>query len=100
MIALTRRTVLAGLTTLAAIPARPDPAWPSRPITLVHGYVAGGSDRRRREDLGRRADEAPRSASAGRPETWSVRNGRGRAGRPCRARRPHAHRDSRRACDS
>jgi hypothetical protein len=43
MIALTRRTVLAGLTTLAAIPARPDPAWPSRPITLVHGYVAGGA---------------------------------------------------------
>jgi len=43
MIALTRRTVLAGLTTLAAIPARLDSAWPNRPITLVHGYVAGGA---------------------------------------------------------
>lgn len=43
MIALTRRTVLAGLTTLAAVPARPNPAWPNRPITLVHGFVAGGA---------------------------------------------------------
>lgn len=43
MIALTRRTVLAGLTTLAAIPARSNPAWPNRPITLVHGFVAGGA---------------------------------------------------------
>jgi tripartite-type tricarboxylate transporter receptor subunit TctC len=43
MIALTRRTVLAGLATLAAIPARANPAWPNRPITLVHGFVAGGA---------------------------------------------------------
>jgi tripartite-type tricarboxylate transporter receptor subunit TctC len=43
MIALTRRTVLAGFATLAAIPARANPAWPNRPITLVHGFVAGGA---------------------------------------------------------
>ena len=42
MIGLTRRTVLAGLTTFVAIPAYPDTAWPSRPITLVHGFAAGG----------------------------------------------------------
>ena len=42
MTGLTRRTVLAGLTTFAAIPAYPDTAWPSRPITLVHGFAAGG----------------------------------------------------------
>lgn len=42
MTGLTRRTVLAGLTTFVAIPAYPDTAWPSRPITLVHGFAAGG----------------------------------------------------------
>lgn len=42
MTALTRRTVLSGLSTLVALPARPDTAWPSRPITLVHGFAAGG----------------------------------------------------------
>ena len=40
MTGLTRRTVLAGLTTFVAI--HPDTAWPSRPITLVHGFAAGG----------------------------------------------------------
>ena len=42
MTGLTRRTVLAGLTTFVAIPTYPDTAWPSRPITLVHGFAAGG----------------------------------------------------------
>lgn len=42
MTGLTRRTVLAGLTTFVAIPAYPDTTWPSRPITLVHGFAAGG----------------------------------------------------------
>lgn len=42
MTAVTRRTVLASLTTLIAFPAFPDTAWPNRPITLVHGFAAGG----------------------------------------------------------
>ena len=42
MTGLTRRTALAGFTTFVAIPAYPDTAWPSRPITLVHGFAAGG----------------------------------------------------------
>ena len=83
-IALTWRTVLAGLTTLAAIPARPDPAWPEPTNHAGARLRRWRSDRRRREDLGRRADEAPRSASAGRPETWNCQDGP-RAGQVARA---------------
>src|SRR5436190_4099664 len=42
MTGLTRRTVLAGLSAFVAMPARSDTAWPNRPITLVHGFAAGG----------------------------------------------------------
>lgn len=42
MIRLTRRTMLAGLGASIAIPARADVAWPTRTITLVHGFPAGG----------------------------------------------------------
>lgn len=42
MTVLTRRTVLGGLSALFAIPARSEPSWPDRPITLVHGFAAGG----------------------------------------------------------
>jgi len=42
MIRLTRRTMLASLSALVAIPARSDAAWPNRPISLVHGFAAGG----------------------------------------------------------
>jgi hypothetical protein len=34
MIRLTRRTMLASLSALVAIPARSDAAWPNRPISL------------------------------------------------------------------
>jgi tripartite-type tricarboxylate transporter receptor subunit TctC len=40
---LTRRTVIVGaFATLAAAPARANPDWPDRPITIVHGFPAGG----------------------------------------------------------
>jgi tripartite-type tricarboxylate transporter receptor subunit TctC len=39
---LTRRMLLAGLSSFAAIPARSDTAWPNRSIILVHGFPAGG----------------------------------------------------------
>jgi tripartite-type tricarboxylate transporter receptor subunit TctC len=42
MTKLTRRAVLGGLATSAVAPLRADPAWPSRPITLVHGWPPGG----------------------------------------------------------
>jgi tripartite-type tricarboxylate transporter receptor subunit TctC len=42
MTALTRRMVLASLTTFVALPAYADTDWPNRPITLVHGFAAGG----------------------------------------------------------
>ena len=42
MTGLTRRTVLGSLSALVTIPARSDAVWPSRPITLVHGFAAGG----------------------------------------------------------
>jgi tripartite-type tricarboxylate transporter receptor subunit TctC len=42
MARLTRRTVLAGLSVLAAMPARGETAWPSRPITLLVGFPPGG----------------------------------------------------------
>jgi tripartite-type tricarboxylate transporter receptor subunit TctC len=39
----TRRTVIAGgLATLVAAPARSNPDWPDRPITIVHGFPPGG----------------------------------------------------------
>src|SRR4029077_8893024 len=40
---ITRRSVLAGLSTLVALPARAQAAWPDRPLTLVHGFGAGGN---------------------------------------------------------
>jgi tripartite-type tricarboxylate transporter receptor subunit TctC len=40
---ITRRSLLAGLSTLAAASARSQAAWPDRPITLVHGFGAGGN---------------------------------------------------------
>jgi tripartite-type tricarboxylate transporter receptor subunit TctC len=40
---LTRRTVIAGgLSALAAAPARGNPDWPDRPITMLHGFPPGG----------------------------------------------------------
>lgn len=42
MIKLSRRTVLAGLSAFAVMPARAEAAWPSRPITLMHGFPPGG----------------------------------------------------------
>ena len=42
MTALTRRTVLGGLSALFSVPARSEPSWPDRPIMLVHGFAAGG----------------------------------------------------------
>lgn len=39
---LTRRMVLAGVSTLIAMRAHADETWPARPITLVHGFAAGG----------------------------------------------------------
>jgi tripartite-type tricarboxylate transporter receptor subunit TctC len=41
-IAVTRRAALAGLAALAAGPARAQPGWPARAITLVHGLAPGG----------------------------------------------------------
>src|ERR1700731_4399317 len=38
----TRRTVLSGLSALAAMPAFAETAWPNRPITLLIGFPAGG----------------------------------------------------------
>jgi tripartite-type tricarboxylate transporter receptor subunit TctC len=42
MTKLTRRALLAGLSASIAAAARADTAWPSRPITLVHGWLPGG----------------------------------------------------------
>ncbi|MBV8112381.1 MAG: tripartite tricarboxylate transporter substrate binding protein, partial [Hyphomicrobiales bacterium] len=40
---LTRRTVIAGLLSmLVARPARSNPDWPDRPITMLHGFPPGG----------------------------------------------------------
>jgi tripartite-type tricarboxylate transporter receptor subunit TctC len=40
---LTRRSAIAGaLATLAAAPAHANPDWPDRPITIMHGFPAGG----------------------------------------------------------
>jgi tripartite-type tricarboxylate transporter receptor subunit TctC len=40
---LTRRALLAGLSAAAVMPARAQTLWPDRPITLVHGFAAGGN---------------------------------------------------------
>jgi tripartite-type tricarboxylate transporter receptor subunit TctC len=43
MTELTRRAVITGgLTSLLTLPARSETVWPTKPITLVHGYVPGG----------------------------------------------------------
>jgi tripartite-type tricarboxylate transporter receptor subunit TctC len=43
MTELSRRAVIAGgLTSLLTLPARAETVWPSKPITLVHGYAPGG----------------------------------------------------------
>ena len=42
MTKLTRRAVLGGFAASIVAPLRADPAWPSRPITLVHGWPPGG----------------------------------------------------------
>jgi tripartite-type tricarboxylate transporter receptor subunit TctC len=39
---LTRRTVLGGLAGLAASAAHAEPDWPTRTITIIHGFPAGG----------------------------------------------------------
>ncbi len=39
---ISRRSVVAGLSAVAIMPARAEAAWPSRPIALVHGFPAGG----------------------------------------------------------
>ena len=43
MVALTRRTLLAGLSAFGAMPAAAQSGWPNRPITMVHGLPPGGS---------------------------------------------------------
>jgi tripartite-type tricarboxylate transporter receptor subunit TctC len=40
---LTRRSVLAGMCSFIAKPVRSGDLWPSRPITLVHGFAPGGA---------------------------------------------------------
>ena len=43
MTQLTRRIVIAGpLAMVAAVPARSNPDWPDRPITMLHGFPPGG----------------------------------------------------------
>ncbi len=42
MIKITRRAVIGGFAALAAGKARADAAWPSRTITILHGFAAGG----------------------------------------------------------
>src|SRR3984957_16501203 len=42
MITMTRRTALSGLSTLVSAPLFAQPSWPSRPLTLVVGFPAGG----------------------------------------------------------
>ena len=39
---LTRRAVVGGLAGLAATTARAEPDWPTRTITVIHGYPPGG----------------------------------------------------------
>ena len=38
-----RRALLAGMASLAAAPQAAHAAWPDRPITIVHGFAAGGN---------------------------------------------------------
>ncbi len=42
MTKLTRRTVLGGLTAVATTNARAEADWPTRTITIIHGFPAGG----------------------------------------------------------
>jgi tripartite-type tricarboxylate transporter receptor subunit TctC len=42
MAGITRRATLGGLASIIAMPAQAQRAWPERPITLVHGFPAGG----------------------------------------------------------
>ena len=38
-----RRALLAGMASLAAAPQAAHAAWPDRPISIVHGFGAGGN---------------------------------------------------------
>jgi tripartite-type tricarboxylate transporter receptor subunit TctC len=40
---ITRRSMLAGVSALAVAPAHAQAAWPDHPLTLVHGFGAGGN---------------------------------------------------------
>src|SRR3954470_9055282 len=42
MMAVARRSLVAGLFSAAAAPLQAQAAWPNRPISLVHGFPAGG----------------------------------------------------------
>ena len=80
MIRLTRRTMLASLSALVAIPARSDAAWPNRPISLVHGFAAGGATdtvaRIMAEGLTRRLGQQvvvdPRPGASGTAAAWQA----------------------------
>jgi hypothetical protein len=45
MTEITRRAVLGGLSAFATTPAFSQTAWPTRPITLLIGFPAGGPPR-------------------------------------------------------
>jgi len=73
MTKLTRRSVLGGLAASVVTPLHADAAWPSRPITLVHGWPPGGPTdtvaRLLADGLGRRLGQPvvidPRPGAAG-----------------------------------
>lgn len=73
MTKLTRRAVFGGLTASIVAPLHADPAWPSRSITLVHGWPPGGPTdtvaRLLADGLSRRLGQAvvidPRPGAAG-----------------------------------
>ncbi|MDA9546148.1 MULTISPECIES: tripartite tricarboxylate transporter substrate binding protein [unclassified Bradyrhizobium] len=73
MTKLTRRSVLGGLAASVVTPLHADAVWPSRPVTLVHGWPPGGPTdtvaRLIAEGLGRRLGQPvvidPRPGAAG-----------------------------------
>ena len=94
MTELTRRAVvggLGGLVGLAAGKAHAASDWPSRTITIVHGFPAGGPSERRRPPHGRRTAKGARAAGHRRTAAGRLRYQRGGLRRPRRARRLHAH---------